>query len=42
MLHFRDSGQEIENEGFDKEFKKELLWFLKHGTIAISGVPVRR
>ena len=24
MLDFRDSGQEIENDGFDKDFNKEM------------------
>ena len=25
MLDFRDSGQEIENDAFDKDFNKEML-----------------
>ena len=27
MLDFRDSGQEIENYGFDEGFNQETLWF---------------
>ena len=27
MLDFNDSGQEIENDSFDKDFNKEMLWF---------------
>ena len=27
MLHVRDSGQEIENDSFDKDFNREILWF---------------
>ena len=26
-VDFRDSGQEIGNDGFDKDFNKEMLWF---------------
>ena len=33
MLNSSDSGQELENGGFDKEFKKEILWFRSTGRI---------
>ena len=31
MLDVSDSGQEIENHGFDKDFNKEMLWFWSTG-----------
>ena len=31
MLDFRDSGQEIEHYGLDKDLNKEMLWFCSTG-----------
>ena len=42
MLHFRDSGEEIENDGFDKDFNKEMLWFSSAGRMLVSRILVRR
>ena len=33
MLDSRNSGQEIESDGFDKDFNKEQLWFCSIGRI---------